>query len=123
MWFGAYCSARNVTASSPPTMLLREQGHRRALPANPAHGGRACAAERRVRVHSRPLAGIRKIEADQGPIRSPEPFSRNCYRSTLRWFLTANTPDTPFAWMLAIFLSPSLAATPSSVTSPLLTMM
>jgi len=45
------------------------------------------------------------------------------YFDTTRLFVTENTFGTPFALIPAIFLSPSLSATPSSVTFPFFTMM
>lgn len=32
--------------------------------------------------------------------------------SVWRWLITLKTPETPRAWMLAMFLSPSFATTP-----------
>ena len=43
--------------------------------------------------------------------------------STVSSFMTENTPETPFACSPAMFLSPSVATTPTSFTSPFFTMM
>ncbi len=43
--------------------------------------------------------------------------------TTRRLLITLNTPGTPLAWMPATFLSVWLSTTPSSVTTPFLTMM
>ena len=58
-------------------------------------------ARRAARLHGRPF------QAD--------------YFSTRKWLVTENTPGTEFARNPAMFLSPSLATTPSSVNCPFLT--
>lgn len=47
---------------------------------------------------------------------------RSSHFSTSRLFFTLNAPCTPLAAISAMFLSPSLATTPSSVMFPFLTM-
>lgn len=44
------------------------------------------------------------------------------FLTTRSWLSTEKTPDTPLAFMFAIFLSASLSTTPTSVTFPLFTM-
>ena|ERR1700730_9313274 len=46
-----------------------------------------------------------------------------CYFTTWRLLVTEKAPDTPFARILAMFLSASLSTTPSRVTFPFFTMM
>src|SRR5262245_48224072 len=59
---------------------------------------------------------------DLGPRHGGE-SSRPRYFSIRKLFFTENTPATPLACTFAIFLSASLATTPSSVKFPLFTMM